>query len=53
MFMWQLLTAVWVRYSVSSVTWIVRKIIIIMHSSVYIKWTSDLGMLTLQTFIIT
>ena len=53
MFMWQLLTALWVRYTVSSVTWIVRKIIIIVHSSFYIKRSSDLGMLTLQIFIIT
>ena len=53
MFMWQLLTAVWVRYTVSSVTWIVRRIIIIVHSSFYIKRSSDLGMLTLQIFIIT
>lgn len=54
MFMWQLLTAVWVRYTVSSVTWIVRKIIIIVHSCiVHIKRSSDLGMLTLQIFIIT
>ena len=53
MFMWQLLTAVWARYTVSSVTWIVRKIIIIVHSSFYIKRSSDLGMLTLQIFIIT
>ena len=42
MFMWQLLTAVWVRYTG-----------IIVHSSFYIKRSSDLGMLTLQIFIIT
>ena len=53
MFMWQLLTTVWVRYTVSSVTWIVRKTIILVHSSFYIKRSSDLCMLTLQIFIIT